>query len=146
MGKRRIGTCTSSPRTNTLHSWIRYGQFIYPDDVDVFLNNAAWAICSTYHKVLKASPDAAIFGRDMCFDIPFVADWHKIGEWRQSLTDPGNQQENAEHIDYNYKVRDKVQLINEGILCKAESRAMDYHYSSYKWNYQDSTLNQNGTT
>ncbi len=32
------------------------------DDVNVFLDNAAWAICSTYHTVLKASPGAAIFG------------------------------------------------------------------------------------
>ena len=32
------------------------------DDVDVFLDNAAWAIRSTYHTVLKASPGAAIFG------------------------------------------------------------------------------------
>jgi hypothetical protein len=53
---------------------------VSPDDVDVFLDNAAWAICSTYHAVLKASPGAAIFGRDMLFDIPFVADWYKIGE------------------------------------------------------------------
>ena len=35
-----------------------------------FLTNAAWAVCSTYHMVLKASPGAAIFGRDMLFDIP----------------------------------------------------------------------------
>jgi hypothetical protein len=33
-----------------------------PDDVNVFLDNAAWAIRSTYHTVLKASPGAAIFG------------------------------------------------------------------------------------
>jgi hypothetical protein len=31
------------------------------DDVDVFLDNAAWAIRFTYHMVLKASPGAAIF-------------------------------------------------------------------------------------
>jgi hypothetical protein len=72
---------------------------VTPDDVDVFLDNAAWAIHSTYHMVLKASPGAAIFGRDMLFDIPFVADWCKIGEQRQSLTDHGNQQENAKQID-----------------------------------------------
>jgi hypothetical protein len=53
---------------------------VTPNDVDVFLDNAAWAICSTYHTVLKASQGAAIFGRDMLFDIPFMADWHKIGE------------------------------------------------------------------
>jgi hypothetical protein len=32
------------------------------DDVDVFLDNVAWAIHTTYHTVLKASPGAAIFG------------------------------------------------------------------------------------
>jgi hypothetical protein len=94
---------------------------VTPDDVDVFLDNAAWAIRSTYHTVLKASPGAAIFGRDMLFDILFVADWHKIGEQWQLLTDCGNQRENANQIEYNYKVGDKVLVINEGILRKAES-------------------------
>jgi hypothetical protein len=60
---------------------------ITPDDIDVFLDNAAWAICSTYHTVLKASPGAAIFGRDMLFDILFIADCNKIGEYRQRRTD-----------------------------------------------------------
>jgi hypothetical protein len=53
---------------------------VTPEDVNVFLDNASWAICSTYHRILKASPGAAIFGSDMLFDIPCVADWHKIGE------------------------------------------------------------------
>jgi hypothetical protein len=53
---------------------------VTPDDVDFFLDNTAWAIRSTYHTVLKASPGAAIFGRNMLFDIPFMADWRKIGE------------------------------------------------------------------
>ena len=30
---------------------------------------------------------AAIFGRDMLFHIPFLADWNKIGEHRQHQTD-----------------------------------------------------------
>ncbi len=81
---------------------------VTPDDVYVFLNNAAWAICSTYHMVLKASPGAAIFGCDMLFEFPFVADWHKIGEQRQSLTNRGNQHKNAKGIGYDYKVEDKV--------------------------------------
>jgi hypothetical protein len=68
---------------------------VTPNDVDVFLDNVAWEICSTSHTVLKASPGAAIFGQDMLFYIPFVADWHKIGEYRQSLTDCSNQRENA---------------------------------------------------
>jgi hypothetical protein len=51
---------------------------VTPNDVDVFLDNAAWAICSTYHTVLKASLGAATFRQDMLFDIPFVADYAKL--------------------------------------------------------------------
>ncbi len=36
-----------------------------PSNIATFLINAAWAIRSTYHTVLKASPGAAIFGRDV---------------------------------------------------------------------------------
>ncbi len=61
---------------------------ITPDDIDVFLDNAAWAICSTYHTVLKASPGATIFGCYMLFNIPFIADWNKIGDYRQRQTNP----------------------------------------------------------
>jgi len=38
----------------------------------------AWAIRSTCHTVLKASPGAAIFGQDMLFGIPFLADCTKL--------------------------------------------------------------------
>ncbi len=71
---------------------------VTPDDINVFLDNAAWAIRSTYHTVLKASPGAAIFGGDMLFNIPFVTDWHKIGGRRQSLTNCGNQRKYAKHL------------------------------------------------
>ena len=72
-------------------------------DIEVFLSDAAWAICSTYHTVLKASPSAAIFGQDILFDILFIADWQKIGERRQKLTDLDNARENEGRIDYDYK-------------------------------------------
>ena len=64
---------------------------VKPSDIDVFLTDAAWAIRSTYHAVLKASPGAAIFGRDMLFDIPFIADWKKIGEHRLPAVKPKGQ-------------------------------------------------------
>jgi hypothetical protein len=91
-------------------------------DIDVFLSDAAWAVHSTYHTVLKASPGAAIFGQDMLFDIPFIADSQKIGEHRQQQTDLNNAHENEGRIDYDYKVGQKVLLRKEGILLKAESR------------------------
>jgi hypothetical protein len=58
----------------------------------------------------------------MLFDIPFIADWQKIGEYRQRLTDLSNARENEGRIDYDYKVGQKVLLRKEGILCNAESR------------------------
>ena len=42
---------------------------------------------SLYIPHKKTSPGAAIFGRDMLFDVPFLADWKKIGEYRQIQTD-----------------------------------------------------------
>ncbi len=68
-------------------------------DIADFLTNATWAIRSTYHTVLKASPGAAIFGRDMLFDIPFIADWNKIGGYKQHQTDHNTRRENTICID-----------------------------------------------
>jgi len=63
-------------------------------DIDTFLTNVAWAIHSTYHTVLKASPGMAIFGQDILFDIPFLADWKKIEDYRQCQTDLNTECEN----------------------------------------------------
>jgi len=120
---------------------------VHPADIDTAIDNAVWAIRSTYHTVLKASPGAAIFGRDMLFDIPFIADWNQIGDYRQSQTDRSNTCENNKQVDYDYNVGDKV------LICKddtpqsrvhLEKRPMDHNNSSYEWNYQDSMWNQIG--
>ncbi len=94
---------------------------VYPADIDTLIDNAVWAIRSTYHTVLKASPVAALFGRDMLFDIPFIADWNQIGDYRKSQTNCSNTRENNKRVDYDYKVGDKKQIRKDGILCKAES-------------------------
>jgi transposase InsO family protein len=82
---------------------IDMAESVEPADIDTFIDNAAWAIRSTYHTVLKASPGAAIFGRDMLFDILFIADWKQIGENRQRKTDHNNDNENKKRVDYDYK-------------------------------------------
>jgi hypothetical protein len=58
----------------------------------------------------------------MLFDILFIADWKKIGEHRQQLTDLNNAGDNKGRIDYDYKVGQKVLLRKEGILRNAKSR------------------------
>jgi hypothetical protein len=98
-GIKRKPTSVKNPQANAilehihavlghmLHtSELNMAKTVKASDIVVFLSDAAWAICSTYHTVLKASPGAAIFGQDMLFAIPFIADWQKIGEHRQRLT------------------------------------------------------------
>jgi hypothetical protein len=80
---------------------------VAPSDIATFLTNAAWAICSTYHTVLKAYPSMAIFGRDELFNIPYIAGWNKIGDYRQRQADLNTKLENNSRIDYDYKVGGK---------------------------------------
>jgi hypothetical protein len=57
----------------------------------------------------------------MLFDIPFIADWKKIGEHRLKLTDLNTARENKGSNDYDYKVGQKMLVGNKGILHKAQS-------------------------
>ncbi len=91
-------------------------------DIVDFLTNATWTICSTYHLVLNASPGAAIFGRDMLVGIPFIADWNKIGDYRQRQTNRNTRSENRTRVDWDYKVGNKVLVRKDGILRKTESK------------------------
>ncbi len=54
----------------------------------------------------------------MLFDIPFIADWKQIGEYRLHQTDCSNKHENSSRVDYDYKVGDKILIRKDGILRK----------------------------
>ncbi len=58
----------------------------------------------------------------MLIDILFMANWNKIGDRRQSLTERSNERENKKCINYDYKVSDKVLIAKDGILHKSESK------------------------
>jgi hypothetical protein len=74
----------------------------------------------------------------MLFDIPFIADWKKIGKHGQKLTDLNTAGENKGRIDYDYKVGQKILVWNKGILRKAESR-----WQKHPWTI--TTVHTNGT-
>ena len=94
---------------------------INESDIADFLTNTAWTVYSTYYTVLKTLPGTAIFGRDMLFDIPFLADWSKIGEYRQKQMNKNSVRENSGHIDWDYQPSDKVLVRKIGIFYKSES-------------------------
>ena len=91
-----------------------------PEMIDDVITNVGWAIRSTYHTVLGTSPGAAIFGRDMLYDIPFLANWSEIGKRRQNQVDNANIRENSKRLDFDYKRGQKVLVVKGGILRKAE--------------------------
>jgi hypothetical protein len=124
-----ILVCLHQVLGQMLHtSKLEMAKTITPDDVGVSLDNAAWAICFTYQIVLKASPCAAICWCNMLFDITFIADWNKIGDYRQHQTVLNTARKNSKQVDYDYKVGNKVLLTKDGILRKTEDP-----YSKEPW-------------
>ena len=53
------------------------------DLLEQFLVDADWYTNSNHHTELGSIPAAAIFGRDMLYDIPYIDDWKKIGQHRK---------------------------------------------------------------
>ncbi len=74
----------------------------------------------------------------MLFDIPIIADWNKIGDYRQRQANLSTVHKNSKQVDYDYKVGDKVLLTQEGILRKVESP-----YGKEPWTI--TTVHTNGT-
>ena len=68
------------------------------------------------------SPGAAVFGRDMLFDIPHLADWTAVRECRQHLVSQNNARENRKRVDFYWAVEDKCLIIQHGTLRKAEDK------------------------
>jgi hypothetical protein len=95
-------------------------------------------IHSTYHTVLKASPGVAMFSCNMLFNISLIADWNKIGDYRQCQTNLNTAHKNSTRVEYDNKVGDKVLMRQDGNLCKAESS-----FSQKPWSI--TTVYTNGT-
>jgi hypothetical protein len=75
-----------------------------------FLSSAAWAIRSTYHTTLEASPGQLVFGRDMILPILFNADWSQISDKKRKRQVENNERENRKRVKHVYKVGDKCLL------------------------------------
>ena len=73
------------------------------DEAD-FTTSAAWAICCIYHMMLSSMPGQAIFGRDIHFIIPYLADWKEMREHRQMVVDQNNVCKNKNQTDFEYSI------------------------------------------
>ena len=96
----------------------------------------AFAVRSTYHTTLRATPGQLVFGRDMILNMQYLADWTAIKAHKQDLIHKNNRIENSKCIPYKYRVGDQVLLENH--------RANKYE-QPYKGPYVIQQVNTNGT-
>jgi len=83
-----------------------------------FLASAAWAIRSTFHTTLEATPGQLIYGRDMVLPLTFKADWARISMRKKQRVEENNARENRSRIAHEYKFGDKVLLKKTGHVPK----------------------------
>ena len=75
------------------------------------LGSVAWAIRSTHHTTLQATPGQLVLGRDMLLTLKFVTDWEAIKLRKQRDVDKKNSRENSLRIHHDYQV-DAANKIN----------------------------------
>ena len=83
-----------------------------------FPSAAAWAIRSTVHTMLDATPGQLVFGRDMLLPIQIKTDWARIRQRKQDIINVNNCKENAKCIEHKYSVGEKVLLEKAGLISK----------------------------
>ena len=83
-----------------------------------FMTAIAYAIRSTHHTTLGASPGQLVFGRDMILPIKFTTDWALIAQRKQDIINSSNDRENKFRKEHQYNIGDKVLLSKPGIIPK----------------------------
>ena len=78
------------------------------DSLEGILAAAMFALRSTYHTTLQATPAQLVFGRDAIHNIQFQADWSAIKARKKQRITANNKRENRSRINYQYTVGDQI--------------------------------------
>ena len=76
------------------------------------LQAVSFAIRSTVHTTIRATPMQLVFGRDAILPVRHVADWKYIHDRKQSSINKNNTKENLSRKPYDYTVGQMVLLKN----------------------------------
>ena len=79
--------------------------------INNFISDASFAIRSSYHTTLRATPSVAIFGRDLLFDVPFIDNWEEIGRHRRLRVEKDNKRENRRQTSHIYIIGDYCMFV-----------------------------------
>ena len=98
----------------TVHNMIRTNQLHAdpnPEErIDGILSAIGFAMRSTYHTTLKATPSQLVFGRDAILNVGFQADWEYIRQNKERRIIQNNARENAKRDNHQYAVNDQVMV------------------------------------
>lgn len=122
-GLKRKPITTRNPQANaivervhqTVGNMIRTQQVQSSDEPNPLrgvLAAVGFAVRSTYHTTLQATPAQLVFGRDSILNIRHEADWIYIQHKKQQRIKANNARENAKRKEYQYKVNDQVLVTN----------------------------------
>jgi hypothetical protein len=90
-----------------------------------FLQAASFAVRSTYHTTLRATPTQQVFRRANMLPIKFKVNWTEIQQRRLQEVQQNNKSKNMKRIPHNYKVGDRVSKTRPGIQPKLSSKRDD---------------------
>ena len=144
--KKRI--TTRNPQANSIIERIHQtiGQMLRTMDISHFSAEEAWdgilaavmfAVRSTVHTTLQATPMQLVFGRDAILNTKFEADWNLIKQRKQARIRSNNKRENSRRIRHHYKKGDKVLFL--------ERRTNKYGKDPWSGPHKIRQVNNNGT-
>jgi len=148
-GIRRKLITTRNPQANamverahqTLHTMLNTMQLGQGEDAHDTWNGilaaVGFAMRSTVHTTMRATPMQLVFGRDAILNIKFQADWQYIKERRQRLIIQNNQRENSKRKEHTYSIGDKVMI--------EQYQHRKHGTPRYKGPYVITRVNDNGT-
>ena len=74
------------------------------------LSHCAWAIRSTMHMTMGATPAQLVFGRDMLFDLSYAANWNEIKAKKERSIQVNNERENRKRKAHTFRAGDQILL------------------------------------
>ena len=101
------------------------------------LSAVIFAMRSTIHTTLGATPMQLVFGRDAILNISHEANWQLIKQRKQELACKNNMRENKKRVAHVYKPED--------LILKKNERKTKYGKDAYQGPWTVTHVNNNGT-
>ena len=148
-GIKRKSITTRNPQANAIIERIHQtlGNMVRTFDLNDLPQHDPWkgmlaatmfAVRSTFHTTLQATPAQLVFGRDAILNTQFEANWHLIKHNKQKRIIANNKTENKSRIPHTYNINDQV-------LYKNQHHKQKFGHKPWSGPFVIKKVNDNGT-